>query len=355
MEATVQTRPVPGRAAMASRIAGWAGLASAGLAVGLTELIAGLTDAVPSAVSAVGSWVIDHVPTGVKDFAIQVFGTADKAALGLGTVIIALVLGYVVGRISLRRRWVTAAAFGAFAVVGIAAAFGEPAHQPVATVLAIAGSAAIGGFTLDRQLRRIGTPEQPTDGLSGDDGRRRLLMGVAGVGAVAAAAGIAGRSLVIRRSEEVRDAVAIPPAGEPLGALPAGASFPVDGLTPIVVPNEDFYRIDTALIVPRPEVATWTLSFTGMVDRPFSLTLADLLAMPLVEEYVTLSCVSNEVGGDLVGNARWSGVPLVDLLERAGVQEGADQIVGRSVDEFTVGFPTEVALADRPPRWWRWG
>ncbi len=137
--------------------------------------------------------------------------------------------------------------------------------------------------------------------------------------------------------------------------MPAGSSFPVDGLTPIIVPNEEFYRIDTALVVPRPEVATWTMSFTGMVDRPFSLTYADLLAMPLVEEYVTLSCVSNEVGGDLVGNALWSGVPLVDLLDRAGVQPGADQIVGRSVDEFTVGFPTEVALADRTFAWSRSG
>jgi DMSO/TMAO reductase YedYZ molybdopterin-dependent catalytic subunit len=253
----------------------------------------------------------------------------------------------VVGRLALRRRWVTAVAFGGFAVVGIAAAFGEPSYQPIATVLAIAGSAAIGGLVLDRQLDRIRQAERPTDGVPGDGGRRRFVAGVAGVGAVAAVSGIVGRSLVIRRSEDVRDAIALPPAEAPAPSLPSGASFPVAGLTPIVVPNEEFYRIDTALVVPRPEVATWTVSFTGMVDRPFSLTHADLLAMPLVEEYVTLSCVSNEVGGDLVGNALWSGVPLADLLDRAGVQPGADQIVGRSVDGFTVGFPTEVAMAER--------
>jgi DMSO/TMAO reductase YedYZ molybdopterin-dependent catalytic subunit len=347
METGVATRPVPGTAATNRTWAGWAGLVSAGLAIGLTELFAGLTDTVPSAVSAVGSWVVDHAPTGVKDFAIQVFGTADKAALGLGTVIVALALGFVVGRLALRRRWITAVAFGGFAVVGIAAAFGEPSYEPIPTVLAIAGSAAIGGLVLDRQLDRIRQAERPTDGVPGDRGRRRFVAGVAGVGAVAAVSGIVGRSLVIRRSEDVRDAIALPPAEAPAPSLPSGASFPVAGLTPIVVPNEEFYRIDTALVVPRPEVATWTVSFTGMVDRPFSLTHADLLAMPLVEEYVTLSCVSNEVGGDLVGNALWSGVPLADLLDRAGVQPGADQIVGRSVDGFTVGFPTEVAMAER--------
>jgi hypothetical protein len=120
-------------------------------------------------------------------------------------------------------------------------------------------------------------------------------------------------------------------------------------LETIVVPNAAFYRIDTALIVPRPDPDNWKLRIHGMVDNELSFTLADLLAMPLYERYVTIACVSNEVGGNLVGNAKWTGVLLSDLLERAGVQPGADQIVGRSVDDWTAGFPTALALDGREP------
>jgi len=125
---------------------------------------------------------------------------------------------------------------------------------------------------------------------------------------------------------------------------PPGAELDIDGLTPLYVPNEDFYRIDTALFAPQVDPADWSLRITGRVDRPLRLSYADLLALPQIEADITLSCVSNEVGGDLVGNARWQGVPLAALLQRVGVQEGADQLVGRSVDGFTAGFPTTLAL-----------
>ncbi|MFI5255477.1 MAG: molybdopterin-dependent oxidoreductase, partial [Candidatus Limnocylindrales bacterium] len=111
-----------------------------------------------------------------------------------------------------------------------------------------------------------------------------------------------------------------------------------------------FYRIDTALLVPQVDVSTWKLEVSGMVDHPVSLTYDELLAFPLFEQYVTIACVSNQVGGDLVGNALWTGVRLKDLLTMAGVQSGATQIVGRSVDDFTVGFPTAWATApEREP------
>ena len=112
-----------------------------------------------------------------------------------------------------------------------------------------------------------------------------------------------------------------------------------------MVPNDAFYRIDTALLVPRVDVATWKLEVTGMVDHPLTFTYDELLAMPLYEQYVTISCVSNRVGENLVGNALWTGVRLKDVLEAAGVQQGATQIVGRSVDGFTAGFPTSWAMA----------
>ena len=122
---------------------------------------------------------------------------------------------------------------------------------------------------------------------------------------------------------------------------------PVDGVSDLITPNDEFYIIDTALSVPRVDLRTWTLSFTGLVDTPFSITYDELLAMPLVERYITLCCVSNRVGGDLVGNAKWLGVPLRKLVERAGVRSQGTQLVGRSVDHFTVGFPTSAVFDGR--------
>src|SRR4029453_11761557 len=117
-------------------------------------------------------------------------------------------------------------------------------------------------------------------------------------------------------------------------------STTVGGVTPIVVPTDQFYRIDTSLLVPSVDTDTWTLRIHGLVDRETTLTWAQLIALPMFEQYVTLSCVSNEVGGKLVGNAKWTGVRLRDVLAIAGVQASATQLVGRSVDGFTAGMPT---------------
>jgi DMSO/TMAO reductase YedYZ molybdopterin-dependent catalytic subunit len=123
----------------------------------------------------------------------------------------------------------------------------------------------------------------------------------------------------------------------------------ISDLTPIVVPNNQFYRIDTALVVPRPDPESWSLKITGMVDNPIELSLQDIMNMELYEDYVTISCVSNEVGGDLIGNAKWTGVRLVDLLDQAGVQDGAQQVFSRSVDGWTSGFPIEIVYDGREP------
>jgi DMSO/TMAO reductase YedYZ molybdopterin-dependent catalytic subunit len=145
--------------------------------------------------------------------------------------------------------------------------------------------------------------------------------------------------------ERVRAAVRIPRPQRSAPPVAAGAELDVPGLSPLFTPNADFYRIDTALSVPRVDPARWSLEVRGMVDEPFTLSYDELLALPHVEADVTLSCVSNMVGGDLVGNARWQGVPLHVLLERAGVRPGATQLLGRSVDGFSAGFPTELAVA----------
>ncbi len=343
----------------AARRAGLTGAAAAGLALGLTELVAGLTSAVPSAVSSVGSFVVDYSPPFVKRLAIDLFGTADKGALAIGTVLVALVLGLIVGRAALTRRWVAPVAFVLFGILGIAATFAQPAYEPVATLATIVMSAAAGWLVVDRTLRAIdversrdhlgATAETPTDGLASEPSRRQFVTGVAGVGGAALLAGVAGRSMIIARSERVRNSIDLPTSAVPVDPPGPGASFDVAGLAPLLVPNEDFYRIDTALVVPRPDTDTWRLRVTGMVESELEFTLSDLLAMPLYDRYVTIACVSNRVGGDLVGNARWTGVLLTDLLDRAGVRPGATQIVGRSVDDWTAGFPTELALDGREP------
>jgi DMSO/TMAO reductase YedYZ molybdopterin-dependent catalytic subunit len=139
-------------------------------------------------------------------------------------------------------------------------------------------------------------------------------------------------------------AATLPAASEIAAPLTADESLAAPGVTPIVIPNDSFYRIDTELLVPQVDASTWQLQVTGMVDHPLTFTYPQLLAMPLFEQYVTLACVSNDVGGSLIGNTLWTGVHLKAVLAQAGVQSGATQIVGRSVDGFTVGFPTDYAL-----------
>ncbi|MEA2932398.1 MAG: hypothetical protein QOI56_1183 [Actinomycetota bacterium] len=178
--------------------------------------------------------------------------------------------------------------------------------------------------------------------------RRRFL--VAGSTAAGGAAVLLTGAWGLRRGRpSPRASVTLPgPAGgpAPLGSATDGFRE-ADGLSPLITPNRAFYRIDEALIVPAVNLASWRLKVTGMVDAPFELSHDDLLALPLVERHITLSCVSNQVGGPLVGTATWLGVRLADLLGRAGVQPGATQVVGRSVDGFTVGFPVEVATDGR--------
>jgi DMSO/TMAO reductase YedYZ molybdopterin-dependent catalytic subunit len=179
--------------------------------------------------------------------------------------------------------------------------------------------------------------------------RRSVLLGVGAVLGVAALSAGVGRNLLERakRTAAGRSDVALPAPARALPPVPPAAELGIPELSPVVTPNETFYRIDTAFAVPRVEIQDWALRIEGMVDRPYSISYFDLLDMRLVERDVTLSCVSNRVGGDLVGNARWLGVPLTELLDRAGVQEGAGQLVGRSVDDFTVGFPVEAVYDGR--------
>ncbi len=358
------------------------------MAIAASELIAGLTGA-PSLLVAVGDLVIDLQPPGAKDLMVSLFGTNDKLALNLVVVAVAVVISAVAGVLASRRFWVGGAVFVAFGIVAAVAAARVPPASPLLGLLnaAIAVGAALVVLRLLLGLKRPATTELgaapgpataepgPTDGAAApvdarpaaaalDWPRRRFLIATAGTLGGAIVVGGAGRALLdaahpegVVTSSKLPAAVGgiggssslpVPAAGVP--PLTADESLQVPGITPIVTANQDFYKIDTGLLTPHIDVATWKLHVTGMVDHPLTFTYDELLGMPLYEQYVTIACVSNRVGDNLVGNALWTGVLLKDVLQAAGVQAGATQVVGRSVDGFTVGFPTSWALApEREP------
>ena len=130
-------------------------------------------------------------------------------------------------------------------------------------------------------------------------------------------------------------------------AAPVDVDPAIPGITPYVTSNDDFYRVDTAFTVPRVTTDAWRLKIHGLVDEPFEIGYADLLALPQVERMVTLTCVSNEVGGSLAGNASWQGVRITDLLTRAKPQAGADCVYSTSADGFTVTTPLSVLTDGR--------
>jgi DMSO/TMAO reductase YedYZ molybdopterin-dependent catalytic subunit len=335
-----------------------AGVLAAGAAIAASELVAGLVRNAPSLVTSMGSLVISLQPPGAKDVAVNLFGTNDKLALTSGVVVAALIVAGAAGVVAARRRWAAVAVFVAFGLLAGAAALRDPlASQSLAAVNAgiavVAGLVTLLGLLELARGSMIGSHpgSSVADDRTREWTRRRFLIASAGTLGGVIVAGGAGRLLLDEQHADAIVSSSKVPA--PLRAVPpltADQALATPGLTPLVVPNADFYRIDTALLVPRVDPATWRLDVTGMVGHPLTFTYDELLAMPLFEQYVTIACVSNRVGGDLVGNALWTGVRLKDVLQAAGVQPGATQIVGRSVDGFTVGFPTSWAMApEREP------
>ena len=331
---------------MTSRAAA-AGALAVAVAFGSAELAAGVVPAGRSLVVGVGDAVVDLTPGFLERFAISTLGTADKPFLLVSILLVSALLGARLGLLALARFPLAAAGLAAMVGVGVVASFADPQTSGAAPLLVgLVGTAA--GIATMRLLLPSAAPAGTTevrDPAAGPAVSRGRFLGVALAAASIAALGAYGGRLLSQsgRVAELRRAIRIPRPARAAAAIPAGAELAIPGLTPLVVPNGDFYRIDTALLVPQVDPTDWSLEVKGMVDRPFSLTYDELLALPQLEAYVTLSCVSNEVGGPLVGNALWQGVPLRDLLERARPRRGATQVLGRSVDGFTAGFPIEAA------------
>lgn len=347
------------------------GILSAGVALGVGEVLSGISNKIPSLIVRVGDVVIDNAPGSVEKWAIETLGTNDKPALVIGIAVISLLVGALTGLAAAKKFRSGVVIFSLFGLIGGLAAASDPQRPAgwawVSAILAAsAGLATL--FVLLRAARSLFTAPADIDEMR--TARRGFLGAATAAAAVGVSAPVLGTVLRGRQSAEVEgdretvaaalDSIPTPaPTAEIIDggstvetsstAMPELASFDdIDGIAPLISPNDNFYRIDSALSIPRIDVDTWSMKITGMVDTELEFTFDDLLAMDPVEEFVTLSCVSNRVGGDLVGNARWLGVPIKKLLDKAGVQPGATQIVGRSVDGWTGGFPTEYL--DDPDR-----
>jgi DMSO/TMAO reductase YedYZ molybdopterin-dependent catalytic subunit len=351
MTATVE-RPLEPEVAAAPRpkaFSALAGLLAGAGALVSAELVGRIVPGGVSPVYALGNRVVELTPDGLRQASISAFGTLDKPLLLGGILLVVGLLAAWCGVLAERRR-----AAAELIVVGLGLVLVVASVPDTGATLA--GSLAVGvvaiavGVGLLRWLTSRASVPEPAEGVAPAAGvdRRHFLKRTAIVGFATVSAGGLLRMLDARAQVgALRAALGLPTAGRLAPGDLAAADLGVKGITPVVTPNASFYRIDTALLVPQIDPRTYSVAIGGMVDRPFSLTYDDLLAMPQVEADITIQCVSNEVGGDLIGHARWQGVLLRDVLAMAGVQPGADQIVGTSVDGWTGGFPTALGLDSR--------
>jgi DMSO/TMAO reductase YedYZ molybdopterin-dependent catalytic subunit len=379
--------------------AGIAGIIGAVVAFGLAELVHGLYPSVPSVFVALAQGVVEFTPGELVTRGIEILGQADIPVLIASMVIGALLVAAALANLAIKHPILALMVVGLLAAVGIAASLVEPLVAFVPTVITVAGALALGTAVTEALLRAAGlrrptasaatTPEEdpsedPSDALSpvvrsreayssggAAVGRRGFLLlgggaAVAGLAALGVGRTLAGRSA---QAASTPNPLNLPesPAGssegeggggqgavkhETLPPPPEDASIDQPGMPDLITPASSFYLIDTALTSPRINVNTWKLSIKGAVENPVEFSYKDLLSMNTREADITLACVSNKVGGKLISNGRWTGVLLSDVLAEAGVSRekigrSNMQLVGRSVDGFTTGFRTQIALDGR--------
>jgi DMSO/TMAO reductase YedYZ molybdopterin-dependent catalytic subunit len=379
--------------------AGIAGVVGAVVAFGITELVHGLYTPVPSILVSLAQRIVELTPGTLVTQGIELLGTADIptliASVLIGTVVFAILLG----NLAVRHPSLAFLGVAVLAAIAIAAALAEPFVEAVPTVVTIVVALLAGSAVTELLLRAAGL--RPTsesmgetlpagapgsaaspavrsreagsgEGISVGRGGFLLLGGAATVAGLAAAgvgrllAGGTSATAAKPKKLNLPDTPEKKSAGkgeaqkdagksvthETLPKPPADASIDVPGMPDLITPASSFYLIDTALTSPRIDANTWKLSVKGAVDNPVEFSYKDLLGMPTREADITLSCVSNIVGGGLVSNGRWTGVLLSDVLAEAGmsrdkITNASQQLVGRSVDGFTTGFKTDIALDGR--------
>lgn len=324
---------------------GLVGVVSGACALGAAEVVAAFVRPVSSPVLAVGAAAVDLTPEWLKEFAIRSFGTNDKLVLLSGVGIVVALLCVAAGLLAARSAPAGTATVGALGALAAAAAVSRP-DSNISDLLPSATAFVVGSLVLRVLSRRSHCSAVSVRG-GADVSRRSFVGAVAAAGALAAVSGSVGRVVGSRRRDvsASRAAVKLPP---PLAsAAPVPEQLTVPGLTPFVTPANDFYRIDTALVVPRVAAETWKLRIHGEVDNAMEISFAELSARPLIERWITMACVSNEIGGRLVGNARWLGAPIADLLREAKPRAGADMVLSTSTDGWTASTPLPVLLDGR--------
>ena len=337
------------------------GLVATGAGLAAAELVAGLLRGTKSPVIAVGEEFIDRSPPWLTEWAKEQFGTADKDVLISGAFITIVLIGIAIGVAAVRgMQRLAVAATLVTGAIGAWAVSQRPSYSFSKLLPTIAGTAT--SLAVLWWFSRISSgpdsDEMASDDAGGADDthpmvvavdRRAFFTGAVAMGSTAVIAAGAGRVMQSRFTiTSERNDLVLPKGDRAPERLPADVDLDVAGITPFQVSNDDFYRIDTALgRVPQVQAKTWELHVTGMVDQEVTITFDELLAMPTIERFVTLSCVSNPVGGPYAGNAWWLGTLLAPVLERAGVQRGAEQLVSRSVDGWTAGSPIEQILDGR--------
>ena len=377
-----------------------AGLLAAAVALGIGQLVAGFVAPDASPVVAVGESSIGLTPPPVKSFAISTFGSHDKVVLVAGILAVLAVFAAVVGALAMRRLGYGMAGLAVFTAVGVAAALSRPTASAVWALPTLVGGAAAAG-ALRLLVRAVpaavprpaatpdddgepdayagppavpdaavpdtpgpGTPEPgppgtrrpgtapadrpPRPAAVYGPGRRRFLRTSAAAAGTAVVAGVAGRLLAERSSvSQAQSSLRLPKPAHPAPPLPAGSNLRIPGLSSFVTPNSSFYRVDTAIVVPEVPPSGWHLRIHGMVAREITISFDELIRRPLTADYITLTCVSNPVGGPYVGNALWIGASLASLLREAGIRAGAEQLLCTSVDGFTSGTPVQTVMDGR--------
>jgi DMSO/TMAO reductase YedYZ molybdopterin-dependent catalytic subunit len=366
-----------------------AGVLTAAVAMGIAQLAAGFTVAQSSPVLAVGQAAIDLTPLPVKDFAISTFGVDDKNALLAGILVVLAAFAAVIGILAVRRLALGLLGLAAFTCIGLAAALTRPTANAGYVIPTLVGAAA-GAFALTRLVRAahrldsppsrpargvpraaevsLEPPDLPTSTADTDEAKpvfsllpnpddpspsrwpaRRQFLTTSGLAVATAAVGaLAGRELITRHNvTAARVALRFPKPAVPAPPLPPGSNLNIPGLSSFITPDGSFYRVDTALLLPEVDPASWQLRIHGMVQREVTLTFDQVLRLPLIEDYITLTCVSDPVGGPYVGNALWLGARLAALIRQARPLAGADQLLCTSVDGFTSGTPLQVVLDGR--------
>ncbi|HAM28173.1 MAG TPA: oxidoreductase [Microbacteriaceae bacterium] len=343
---------------MSPRTARWfaalMGVVAALVVLAVAEVVAIFVGPAGSPLFAVGSLVIDLVPPGVKELVISLFGTGDKAVLIAVLGALVVLLAAVAGVVEARRPPWGVVIFGAaalFAVVAELTRAGATGYDGAPAIVgAVAGIAVlrIGIQRLERWRAAAGA-NRSADRPAGPQVERRgflTLAIVAGAASIVVGAGARAMNAGATAVKQVRNRLVLPKPTSAAPLVPPGAELHIPGLAPIVTSNADFYRIDTALQVPSIDSSTWKLRVTGMVEKEIEIDFEQLLAKPLIEHMATLTCVSNDVGGNLIGNALWLGYPIRELLKAAVPKAGADMVLSTSIDGFTAGTPLDVLQDD---------